>query len=266
MSQPARGGAKAGSLVIVGTGLRVAAHTTLEALEELREAEQLFYLVTDPVTVAWLHQLNSTATPLEDLYVEGKYRGLIYQEMADRIVTAVRGGLRVCAAFYGHPGVFVNASHLAIGRLRKQGFAARMLPGISAEDCLFADLGVNPGDRGCQSFEATNFLKARRRFDPTSDLLLWQVGVLGESRLHAGRVAKRPRLERLTARLRRYYPANHPVVLYEAATFPECDPLVRRVRLDRLPAQRVVPMMTLYVPPLPQRAADRAILRWYAEV
>ncbi|MBM3819919.1 MAG: hypothetical protein FJW14_13015 [Acidimicrobiia bacterium] len=260
-----QGSRKAGSLVVVGTGLKVAAHTTLEALQELREAEQVFYLVTDPATAAWLHRVNPAAATLEDLYAEGKFRGLIYRQMADRIVAAVRSGRRVCAAFYGHPGVFVNASHLAIRRLRRQGYPARMLPGISAEDCLFADLGVNPGDRGCQSFEATNFLKARRRFDPTSELLLWQVGVLGESRLHAGGIAKRPRLERLTTRLRRYYPASHPVVLYEAASFPACDPLVRRIRLDRLPAQKVVPMMTLYIPPMPQRAPDRSVLRWYEE-
>jgi len=31
-----------------------------------------------------------------------------------------------------------------------------MLPGISAEDCLFADIGVDPGIYGCQSFEATD--------------------------------------------------------------------------------------------------------------
>ncbi len=44
----------------------------------------------------------------------------------------------------------------------------------------FADLGFNPGDFGVQTFEATDFLRARRRFDPTSGLILWQVGVLGE--------------------------------------------------------------------------------------
>jgi hypothetical protein len=33
-----------------------------------------------------------------------------------------------------------------------------MLPAISAEDCLFADLGVDPADHGCPSYEATDFL------------------------------------------------------------------------------------------------------------
>ena len=262
---PVRRSRKTGSLVFVGTGLKVASHTTAEALQELRAAEQLFYLVTDPATVAWLRDLNPTATTLDDLYAEGKYRVRTYREISNRLLAAVRKGLRVCAAFYGHPGVFVTASHHATRQVRKEGYIVRMLPGISAEDCLFADLGVNPGDYGCQSFEATDFLASRRRFDPTSELLLWQVGVMGETRLRHGSTARRERLQRLTRMLRRYYPAGHKVVLYEAASFPGCAPLVRRFRLDRLPEQQVVPMMTLYVPPRPQRAPDPSILRWYSE-
>jgi hypothetical protein len=41
-------------------------------------------------------------------------------------------------------------------RSSTDGFDAVMLPGISAEDCLFADLGIDPGMIGCQSFEATD--------------------------------------------------------------------------------------------------------------
>ena len=50
----------------------------------------------------------------------------------------------------------------------REGFNAQMLAGISAEDCLFADLGLDPGKNGCQSFEATDFLIRRRQFEPTS--------------------------------------------------------------------------------------------------
>ena len=64
--------------------------------------------------------------------------------MAEAILEPVRAGKRVCAAFYGHPGVFVLPSHDAISRARAEGFEATMLPGVSAEDCLVADLGVDP--------------------------------------------------------------------------------------------------------------------------
>lgn len=256
-------GAPRGSLVVVGTGITLGTHATVEALDCMRRAEKLFFLVTDPATEAWLRALNPSAESLEDAYAEGKARYRSYQEMTARIVKAVRAGRQVCAAFYGHPGVFVNASHAAIRRVRRAGLPARMLPGISADACLFADLGVNPGDVGCQSFEATDFIGCRRRFDPSSALILWQVGALGESSVRKGMACRPERLRALTAYLRRYYPAGHPVVLYTASPFPICDPVIRRVPLAKLDAQTVMAMATLYVPPKGSRRLRPEIGRWF---
>ena len=86
------------------------------------------------------------------------------------------------AAFYGHPGVFVRPSHEAIARARAEGHQARMLPAVSAEDCLFADLGVDPATHGCASFDATTFLARPRPVDSSAGLVLWQVAAVRESR------------------------------------------------------------------------------------
>jgi hypothetical protein len=185
--------------------------------------------------------------------------------MAERIVSVVRSGLDVCAAFYGHPGVFVDASHEAIRLARRAGRPARMLPGISADACLFADLGVDPATHGCQSFEATDFLLSRRRFDPSSALILWQIGVLGEASVRASMSCRPERLDVLTRFLEHYYPRSHRVVLYEAAQYPVCDPIIRKVTLARLRREKIVPMTTLYVPPLPRRTPNRTVMRWIAE-
>jgi uncharacterized protein YabN with tetrapyrrole methylase and pyrophosphatase domain len=257
--------ARCGSLVVVGTGIKLIGHTTLETVACIERAEKLLYLVTDPPTAAWLRQLNPTAESLDDTYAEGKSRYRTYEEMTERIVSAVRSGLQVCAAFYGHPGVFVSASHESIRRVRRAGLSARMLPGVSAEDCLVADLGMDPARHGCQSFEATDFLVARRRFDPTSALILWQVGVLGEASVRKGAPCRPERLEVLTAFLRRHYPPRHSVVLYEAAQFPACDPMVNRIPLERLPQQKVLAMTTLFVPPMLERREDPKIRRWLNE-
>jgi uncharacterized protein YabN with tetrapyrrole methylase and pyrophosphatase domain len=251
-----------GSLVVVGTGITLARQTTLEAVACIQRAEKLFFLVTNPATEGWIRRLNPSATTLEDCYNEGKSRFKTYREMADRILAAVRAGLQVCAAFYGHPGVFVRPSHDAIRRARREGFPARMLPGVSAEDCLFADLGMNPGEEGCQSFEATDFLACRRRFDPSSALILWQVGVLGEPGVRKSMACRPERLRVLTDVLRRHYSARHPVVLYEAAQFPICEPMIERMPLAKLPQATVLPLTTLYVPPRPSRTMDPKVLRW----
>jgi len=251
-----------GSLVVVGTGIRLIGQTTIESLAHMERAQKLFYLVNDPTTIAWIQSLNPTAESLADCYVSGMARTRIYRVMADRIVSAVRSGLDVCAAFYGHPGVFVDASHEAIRRARRAGVPARMLPGISAEDCLVADLGMDPATNGCQSFEATDFLMYRRRFDPSSALILWQVGVLGEASVRDDMSCRPERLAVLTAHLQRHYPPRHRVVLYEAAQFPVGEPMIKRIPLVSLKQETVLPMSTLYVPPIPARACDARIMRW----
>lgn len=254
-----------GSLVVVGTGIKVADHTTPEALQAMREAEKLFYLVADEIGETWVRKLNSTAESLKDAYRVGRPRRASYREMTERILASVRDGLGVCAAFYGHPGVFVRPSHDAIRRARREGFRARMLPGISAEDCLFADLGVNPATAGCQSFEATDFLAARRRFDPSSALILWQVGVLGEPSVRAGMTCRPERLAILAGRLRRFYPPRHRLILYEASPFAICEPAITRTTLAQLPQLSVPPMVTLYVPPRPSRLRDPRVKRWMTD-
>lgn len=250
---------------MVGTGITLVAHTTLETLECLKRADKLLYLVTERATEVWLRRLNASAESLEDCYAPGKSRLDTYEDMVQRMLAAVRAGAYVCAAFYGHPGVFVNPGHEAIRRARREGFEARMLPGISAEDCLFADLGVDPVDSGCQSYEATDFLAYRRRIDPTSALILWQVGLLGEPSVPRPGGSRRERLARLMRELLRHYDARHRVVLYEAATFPLCRPWIKRIALAQLASTRTSSMMTLYVPPKPERRADAAIMRWFDE-
>ncbi len=157
---------RTGSLTVVGTGVKAASHATLEAVSYIRAAEKLLFLVADPITAEWLAELNPTAESLHSMYEAGRIRREIYSGMVDLILGHVRAGRRVCAALYGHPGIFAVPGHEAISRARSEGFPAVMLPGISAEDCLFADLGVDPARHGCQSFEATDFLLSQRTIDP----------------------------------------------------------------------------------------------------
>ncbi len=256
----ASAGKKRGSLVIVGTGIRSVAQTTIEARGHMENAEKLFFLVAEPVTEAWIRKLNVTAEPLQDCYAEGKLRIESYREMVRRILDPVRQGKNVCWALYGHPGVFVYPSHEAIRQAREEGFSATMLPGVSAEDCLFADLGVDPALHGCQSYEATDFLVQKRMIDPTSDLILWQVGIIGEITYKTADFHKKEGLRLLVDLLREYYPQDHPVVLYEASQYAVTDPVIQRLTLEELASSNPPGISTLYVPSLPSRPLDREIL------
>lgn len=210
----------------------------------------MLYLVPDAVSATAIEVLNPTARSLHGLYEEGASHRRAYERMTDAILEPVRTGKRVCAAFYGHPGMFVLPSHEAIARARAEGFGATMLPGVSAEDCLFADLGVDPALSGLQSYEAGDFLRRRPAIEPTASLVLWQIGVVG-ARTHSASVSA-PALGELVELLCERYPAGHGAVVYEASSYPGIAPIVRNVRLDELGAGAVTPASTLYVPPAPR--------------
>jgi hypothetical protein len=133
-----------------------------------------------------------------------------------------------------------------------------MLPGVSAEDCLLADLGVDPGRIGLQSYEATDFLVHRRTPDVTAGLILWQVGVVGSDAYSPA--PDRAHVPVLIEYLCDFYPADHETVLYEASAFPICAHVERRVPLSRIGPGDVTPMATLFVPPAVAPRPDPEIL------
>jgi len=148
----------------------------------------------------------------------------------------------------------VFPSHEAVIRAREEGFEARMLPAISAEDCLFSDLGVDPGRRGCQSFEATDFLVRKHQTDIRVPLILWQVGALG--RVDYSLDQDNRNIPILSEVLQSLYGSNHEVVIYEAARHTLHEPVIEFVPLCRLGDAAVTAMSTLYVPPKDEPAID----------
>ena len=245
-----------GRLTVVGTGFLVAGQTTAEALSCMRQADRLLFLVAEPATCMWLEGLRPHAATLSDSFAEGKPRMQSYEEVVERILQPVREGLHVCAAFYGHPGVFVYSSHAAVRRAREEGFEAEMLPGVSAEDCLYADLGVDPALHGCQSFEATNFLLRRRQVDASAALVLWQIGALGTTTYSKRTLWNRDGLDLLVEALLETYPSEHEAVVYEATLYPTCDPLIQHVTVATIPTAKVSTYSTLYVPPARRAPLD----------
>ncbi|MDJ0675521.1 MAG: SAM-dependent methyltransferase [Calothrix sp. MO_167.B42] len=248
-----------GSLTVVGMGIQFVSHLTLGAKACIEQADKVLYALADPVTAKWLKELNPTAEALP-YNTDNQRRKDTYQEMADRILTEVRQELNVCAVFYGHPGVFADPAHAAMKQVRHAGFPAQMFPGISAEDCLFADLGIDPGRNGCQSFEATDFLIRRRRFDTGSALILWQIGMLGNLGFYQPGKHFYP-LTILTEELEKHYEADHEVIVYEAAVYyPVCQPVIQRTPLSKLPQSNVTQVSTLCVPPKDLAPVDREMM------
>lgn len=261
MTERDEAGAGRGSLICVGVGMTLGAHLAPRARNHIEQAEVVFSAMSDPIVELWVQGMNADVRSLQPLYHEGKPRRETYREMVDAMMREVRRGHRVCGAFYGHPGVFAQVPHKAIAQAREEGFDASMEAAVSAEDCLYADLGIDPGAVGCQHFEASQFMFYERRVDPSAYLVLWQVGVAGD--LSTGRLATDARTRQvLVDLLLADYPAEHEVIAYEAATLPIGLPRMDRLPLGVLPMAALSAATTLVIPPaVPLRRNERLLER-----
>ncbi len=244
-----------GSLVVVGTGIRTVGQLTGDTIARIKTSEKVFYLIADIIAERVIKQLQPSAESLGRFYRLGRSRKEAYDAMVERLLSSVRDGHRTCCAVYGHPGVFAFPTHEAIRRARAEGYDAMMLPAVSAEDCLFADLGVDPATPGCQSHEATRFVLYKKLVDPTSALILWQVGMFGDPTYQPD--GNRTRWTHvLVEHLLQHYPAEHEVTLYEAAIFINCSPRIERIPLGKLASATLTSATTLYVPPARSAVLD----------
>jgi uncharacterized protein YabN with tetrapyrrole methylase and pyrophosphatase domain len=251
---------KDASLVVVGTGIKFLSHITIEVRAYIKQSNKVFFLVNEPAIKEWILSNHQQAESLDDLYFSHHLRKDSYIAITNYILEALRKIQHICVVFYGHPGVFVQSGIEAIKLARSQGFYAKMLPGISAEACLFADLLIDPGSSGCHSFEATDFLLYKRKFDPRGHLILWQVdiiGVLNNPLKHDNKKGAQLLLQHLL----NYYPEKHQVVLYEAAQYPMIEPSILKMKLIDLPHSNFSKISTLYVPPIKDNWYDEEFIR-----
>ncbi len=241
---------KKGSLVIVGTGISVAGQMTIITQNHIKQADVVFVAIPNKPGVEFVKSLNPNTVSLTDHYEIGKSRVQTYQDMCDVIINAVESGQKVCAAFYGHPGVFVNPSHRVIEILREREFSVSMEPGISAEDCLVADLGIDPAQYGCQSYEATQFLFRKYTLDPYMTQIMWQIWGVGDHVFKTTTEHKTDGLKILVDKLMQHYPENHTAIIYEARISPFFVSRMEEIRLVDLPSANLNAISTLVIPSL----------------
>jgi uncharacterized protein YabN with tetrapyrrole methylase and pyrophosphatase domain len=248
-------GQRKGSLACVGIGITLGSHLTPLARSHVEQADVVFLAVSDGIVEKWIEAMHPDVRSLQPFYAENKSRSKTYREMVNAILAEVHTGKNVCVAFYGHPGVFAWAPHESIRIARKEGYFAHMEPGISAEDCLYADLGIDPGAFGCQHYEASQLLYYKRRLDTSAYLVLWQIGAVGDKG-RAGSPGINPYRQILLERLAKDYPLSHKVILYRAATLPIHAPRIKRMALDKLAEANIDAADTLVIPPARKLGPD----------
>jgi tetrapyrrole methylase family protein / MazG family protein len=236
------------ALVVVGSGIKFVSHLTTETKVHIEAADKILYLVNEPAMQAWLNQFTD-AESLDDLYFKHAVRKTAYKEITSYILKNLEKYAYVCVVLYGHPTVYAKPALDAVILAKQRGYYAEILPAISAENCLFADLLINPGASGSLSVEATALLKYRKKIDISYHVIIWQIGVIdamGHAHLHDNTKG----IHKLFEYLKEFYDPKQEIILYQAAQYPGFNPSILRIDLHELPYTQFSNITTLYIPPV----------------
>jgi len=205
---------------IIGLGVLNVDQVTYETERAIRRSKEVLYVDTGVATGAFLQKFCPIVTSLyASSYSESGCRLGSYDRMAVAVIEAALDHPPVTFAMAGHPIVGAQAPFLIHEMARLLGLEVVTLPGISAMDCLFAELMIDPCVGGLQMYEATDLLLRRHPLLPEVPALIWQIGVV-ETRLHTQRRSRASRFDRFKAHVLQFYAPSHPVTAYFASQHP----------------------------------------------
>lgn len=240
---------------VAGCGIVDIRQLTKEAEAAIREAECVYMYYYNQAINNYVEAIASDVVFVTEEYDGDTHRGEIYRRIADRVV----GGAEsvddpVTFLTYGHPFVFVTPTKFIVEAAEERGLDVRVMPGISAADCLFVDLRLDPAANGIQMFEATDLLLREFDLNPDVPALLWQVGAV-ETSFYSTDPSEPERFSRIREYLQQFYPDDHPVYLAKTAQFGFDESEILEYALDELESIHEVVSIahTLYVPPVRER-------------
>ena len=236
-------------LVLAGSGIKTIAHVTNEMKAAVSSADLVLYLLNEPISEQWIIKHAKNAVSLSPIYFSYDERATAYDAIADEIIKRFNEYDNICVVFYGHPTIFAAPGIKAIQIAESLGIQCSILPAISADGCLYADLKIDPGKGGCFSIDATELLLYQRAIDPNSHVILWQIGLIGNFE-NPSKGFNPKGMELLVEHLFMYYNKETKAVLYEAAMYPKISPKLIEFNLSDLSTQALTSISTLYIPPV----------------
>jgi uncharacterized protein YabN with tetrapyrrole methylase and pyrophosphatase domain len=211
-------------LFIIGLGILVPDHVTVEATAAMSVCDQIFSIVQEPRAI-WLPTGNGMARRFINLlpfYEEQALRTTNYFRVSEMVVSELRPGSSAAYVTYGNPMVFDRVAHNLVETCKQKGLKVRIIPGISSLDTVLCDLRLDLAP-GMQIYDASSLVTHSIEPNVTIPLLLIQVGAFGSLRTQYRRRQTGNSLMALQNYLLRFYSETHNVTLVRTGRSTESD-------------------------------------------
>lgn len=244
--------AREADIYIVGTGIKSVDHITNEVEMIISTAKKVLYVDNGVGVREYLEsKCNDIVDLLSPSYVENESRMKAYHNMAASVIDAALAEPPVVFALYGHPLVFALPPILIREVAPLFDLRVKVLPAISAFDCLLSDLFVDPCGKGLQMFEATDLVLRQHPLNVNISTMIWQLGSL-ETALYTTRKSTERRFDRLDDHLRRFFPGSHKAYCVYSSAHPLSNSQIVEIPLNELRGSGpdIHGGFTMFIPPL----------------
>ncbi|MHC0449673.1 MAG: SAM-dependent methyltransferase [Candidatus Lariskella arthropodorum] len=237
------------NLYIVGSGIKTLSHFTKEFETYTTQSDIVFYLNNDPVTKQWYQKYAKKSYDLDNIYQKDNrtHRSNIYHAIADYVISEFQSYDNICFALYGHPFFCAQPALHAIEKIvrDREDIKIHSFPAVSALDCLWIDLKVNPAEKGMQLYEASFMIHREIPLLSHVDLVVLQAGLIDIDTIYTGK--EESSINKLKDYLLKFYSHDHPLVIYEAAQFPSHQPKIISCSVGKLVKDDISTLSTLYI-------------------
>lgn len=234
-------------LVIAGTGIKTVAHITEETKGYIQACDKVVYLINEPAMQKYISNLAKSSENLDELYFSSTMRSESYKKISEKVIQDLEVVNSVCLVLYGHPSFFAIPGLLAASKIELDNIETIICPAVSSLDCLLVDLKLDPGNGGLQILDATEFLLYNKPLLPSTNVLLYQVAMVGNTGLPNNPVNKEA-FAYLKDKLISLYSKDKIIYLYEAALYPRKFPVVLEISLGDFSIQNMTTLTTVYIP------------------
>jgi uncharacterized protein YabN with tetrapyrrole methylase and pyrophosphatase domain len=223
------------SLFVIGLGVKIPDHTTLEAHQAISACKVIYSIVQEPPHV-WMPLGLAREIPVVNLltmYEENAVRKDNYDRASEAVFSTLHKTEPIGYVTYGNPLTYDSVAQNLLRLAQDHGTRVKVIAGISSIDTLLCDLRVDMAP-GIQIYEATWMVAGE--IAPRTDLpvILLQLGAFGSLRTHYRAVPLLSSLAGLISHLLHYYPPSHEVCLVRTADQRDFSSKVTRFNLGAI--------------------------------
>jgi hypothetical protein len=222
-------------LYIIGLGVVIPGHISIQATRAMSECSELFSIVQEPSGL-WMpvaRQHLTKVTNLLESYAEGRLRIENYERAVQNVINALAPGRSVGYVTYGNPMSYDRVAQELLQHAKEHDLAVKVIPGISSIDSLLCDIGLDMAP-AIQIFDATWLVACGIEPIIKVPMLLVQAGCFGSLRTHYSKRQDGKSLTELVAYLYKFYLPTHAVILVCSTAEAEHPAHIRKVDLERL--------------------------------